>query len=80
MSKRKPSWNTIARNRISKDASFGGGDGQFAFVTPCRIVYYTLWQRRDEAEKRKAKVDKTGCGGECKPWTHYIVDLLEDKK
>ena len=55
MSKRKPSWNTIARNRISKAASFGGGDGQFAFVTPCRIVYYTLWQRRDEAEKRKPR-------------------------
>jgi hypothetical protein len=54
---------------------YHGGDGQFAFVTPCREVHYSLWPSKEEADKRKAKVDKTACCGGCRPWTHYVVDL-----
>ena len=60
-------------------ATYHWGDGRFAFITPCRVVHYSLWPTRNEAEKCKAKVDRTGCGGECRPWTHYIVDLDEAK-
>jgi hypothetical protein len=77
--KRRSSQNTIARKHFGKSAVYGGGDGPFAFVTPCRVLYYTLWETRKEAAKVKVKVDKRGCGGECKPWTHYIVDLGEAK-
>ena len=74
---RKQSWNAIAKKMIGKKATYHGGDGQFAVVTPCREVHYSLWPTREEAGKRKAKVDKTGCCGGCRPWTHYIVDLEE---
>jgi hypothetical protein len=50
----------MAKNHIGKPAMYGGGDGPFAFVTPCRVVYYTLWETRQEADTRKAKVDRTG--------------------
>ncbi len=76
---RKQSWNAIAKKLIGKEAVYHGGDGQFAIVTPCREVHYSLWPSRGEAIKRKEKVDKTGCGGECRPWTHYIVELGEVK-
>lgn len=75
MSARKQSWNAIAKKLIGKEAVYRGGDGQFAFVTLCREVHYSLWPTREEAGKRKAKVDGTGCGGECRPWTHFILDL-----
>jgi hypothetical protein len=65
LSNRKSSWNTIAMKHIGKYATSGGGNGPFVFVTPCRSVYYTLWETREEDDKRKAKVDRTGCGGEC---------------
>ncbi|HSL04914.1 MAG TPA: hypothetical protein VK901_15405 [Nitrospiraceae bacterium] len=75
MSARKQSWNAIAKKVIGKKAVYHGGDGQFAFVTPCREVHYSLWSSKEEADKCKAKFDKTGCGGECRPWTHFILDL-----
>jgi len=74
---KKQSWKTKARQRFGLKVTYHWGDGQFAFVTPCREVHYSLWPSRQEAEKCKAKVDRTGCGGECRPWTHYIVDLDE---
>ena len=75
MSARKQSWNGIAKKVIGKEAVYHGGDGQFAFVTPCRELHYSLWLTREGADKRKAKVDKTACCGGCRPWTHYLVDL-----
>jgi hypothetical protein len=33
-------------------------EGQFAFVTPCREFHYSLWSTREEAEAKKAFVDK----------------------
>jgi len=78
MSKRKQSWKTIAKKRIGRTAIFRGGDGPFAFVTPCGVVVFTLFQTRAEAEKRKAKIDKVACGAACWRGTHYIVDLQEE--
>lgn len=77
MSARKQSWNAIAKKVIGKVA-YRGGDGQFAFVTPCREVHYSLWPSREEAEKYKTKVDRTGCGGESRPWSHFISDLSSE--
>lgn len=79
MSARKQSWNAIAKKVIGKKATYKGGNGQFAFVTPCREIHYSLWPSKEEAIKRKTKVDKTACCGECRRWTHYIVDLGEMK-
>lgn len=78
MTTRKPSWKTLARKRIGRTAIFRGGDGPFAFVTPCREVVFSLFQTRAEAEKRKVKIDKVGCGGECWRGKHYIEDLQEE--
>lgn len=79
MSACKQSWNAIAKKVIGKEAVYHGGDGRFEFVTPCREMHYSLWPTREEADKRKAKVDRTGCCGGCWPRTHYIVDLPEAK-
>ena len=75
MSVPKQSWNAIAKKVIGKGAVYHGGDGQFAFVTPCREVHYSLWSSQEEADKCKAKVDRTGCCGGCHPWTHRLIDL-----
>lgn len=76
MTTRKQSWKIIARRVLGKDATYYGGDGPIAFVTPWREVHYPLWPNREEASKRKCFVDRTGCGGECNPRSYYIVDLL----
>ena len=55
MSKRKPSWKTIAKKQFGKAATYHWGDGRYAFVTPCREVHYSLWQTIEEAEKRKGR-------------------------
>lgn len=75
MSACKQSWIAIAKKVIGKEATYQGGDGQFAFVAPCREVHYSLWPSKEDGGKRKAKVGRTGCGGECRPWTHFILDL-----
>jgi len=76
---KQQSWKTNARQLFGRKVTYHGGDGQFAFVTPCRAVHHSLWPSRQGAEKYKAKVDRTGCGDGCRPWTHYIVDLGEAK-
>ena len=73
------SWIAKARRYFGRKTTYHWGDGRFSFVTPCREVHYSLWPTKEEAEKCKVKVDRTGCGGECRPWTHYIVDLGEAK-
>ena len=65
----------VAVRLDGRKVTYHGGDGQFAFVTLYREVHYSLWPSKEEADKRKAKVDRTGCGGECRHWTHFILDL-----
>ena len=77
MTKRKQSWKTIAKKLFGKAAVYRGGNGQYAFVTPCREVHYTLWLTREELSKNTRFVDRRGCGGDCNPRTHYVEDLSE---
>lgn len=77
MSKRKR-WKTVARRFFGKRAGItigDGSDGQYAVVTPCRGVDFSLWQTKEAAEKFKGKLDRGGCCGGCSPKLHYIVDL-----
>ena len=73
MTKRKQSWKAIAKQRFGKQAVYRGGNGQYAFVTPCREMHYTLWLTREEA----VAWNRFQCSGECYKQNHYIVDLSE---
>jgi len=76
MTTRKPSWKTLASKRIGRTAIFRGGNGPFAFVTPCGKVVFTLFQTRAEAEKRKAKIDKVACGAACCDGRRTLANVL----
>lgn len=75
MGKRKPSWKAIAKKHFGQDSTYRRGDGGFALVTPCREVHFSLWSTPEEAQEQKATVDNTGCGGDCTPWRHYVLEL-----
>ena len=81
MKTRKQLWKTTAKRLLGKKAvqNIGGGsNGQFALVTPCRDqIDFSLWATREAAEKFKGRLDRVGCCGGCRPWTHYVVDLSE---
>lgn len=80
MSKSKRSWKTVARQVLGRKAAQNIGDGsngQYALVTPCRGIDFSLWQTKEAAEKFKGKLDRGGCCGGCWPKTHYIVDLAQ---
>lgn len=52
------------------------GDGQFAFVTPCRNRAFSLWATRAEAEQAMNSI--MSCGDDCHGVSvHYIADLGE---
>lgn len=54
------------------------GDGQYALLAACNDEdSVTLWGNIEEAEKQKAFIDETGCGGRCTPKRHSIIDLSE---
>jgi hypothetical protein len=71
----RSAWKRIARKLFGKEAVHHEGDGQFAFVTPCREFHYSLWPTRQEAEAISQRVTRTGCCGGCIPSMHYIRDL-----
>ena len=79
MTTRKKSWKAIAKRHIGKTMTHLGGYGQFSLVTPCRGGAFSLWLKREEAEKCKRHLDRGGCCGGCWATTHYIVivDLTE---
>jgi hypothetical protein len=59
------------------------GTGPYAFITACRagFVYVSLWETQEEAEQKKASIDRFGCGGRCRSemrhlW-HRIFDIRE---
>jgi len=70
----RSAWKKIARKYFGKKAVHHFGDGQFA---PCRELHYSLRPTWEEAQPTKAFVDRTGCGGECNPRSHYMVDLAQ---
>ena len=67
------SWLAEARKIWGKKARING-DGQFAFLTLCRVLEVTLCSTMAEAEELKENVDKKACGGGC-ILKHEIVDL-----
>ena len=53
MTKRKPAWKTIAKRHFGRTATHYGGDGQFAFVTPCKVLHLlSLADKRRGREKQ----------------------------
>ena len=67
-------WKNKAKWLLGSRTIHLDGDGQFAFVTPCRNRAFSLWATRAEAEQ--AMNSSMPCGGECLGVTsHYIVDL-----
>ena len=73
MANRKQSWKKIAKNKFGRESVCRGGKDQYALVTPCREVHYTLWQTREEA----ITWNRVQCSGEYYKRTHYILDLAE---
>ena len=72
----RKSWKSIARKVFGKEAVHHEGDGQYAYVTSCGELHYSLWRRMDDVQAIKRRVDRGGCGGACTR-KHYILDLAE---
>ena len=66
-------WNAIARCKL-KYASWINGEGRYALLAWCKPLSVTLHETRESAEKDKAGIDKTACGGNCVK-NHVIWDL-----
>ena len=80
--KRAPNYVKLARLHFSSIDRVEG-TGPYAFVTACRpeFVYVSLWETLEEAEHKKACIDRFGCGGRCRSnmrhvW-HRICDIRE---
>jgi hypothetical protein len=71
------SWRMKATQRWGSHARWLSGEGPFAVIAPCREFSFSLWTTKDAAEKAKAHLDQTGCGGGCNPLLHKVVDLGE---
>ncbi len=68
------SWRAKAQRRWGKETQIINGNGQFAFLTWCRVLEVTLFPTRDEAEEFKKNIDRYKCGGGC-TGNHEIIDL-----
>ena len=69
-------WKGKAERVLGNRTIYLEGDGQFAFVTPCRDRAFSLWATRVEAEQAMKSI--MSCGGDCLGMTsHYITDLGE---
>jgi hypothetical protein len=66
-------WRRVAYRRWP-DAAWVEGNGQFAFVEPCRVTTIHLFDTLEEAEKYK-RIPGYRCGGVCNRGLHYILDL-----
>ncbi len=61
-------WEKEANRRWGKKGYYIEGDGPFAVLAWCGRhdeMSYSLWQTREEAEREKAFIDRSGCGGSC---------------
>ena len=57
------------------------GSGRYALLAACRELTACLYETREEAEAAKARIDETGCGGNC--WHgsgHKIIDLEKSSR
>jgi len=54
-----------ALNRWGKYAAWIVGQGRYGVFAWCRILTITLWDTQEQAERSKALIDATGCGGDC---------------
>ncbi len=72
----KASWVTKAKRILGRNAIHISGDGQFAFITPCRDPAFSLWSTREEAETSMQRVYVCGSGCRGKSY-HYIQNLGE---
>lgn len=70
-------WRMKATEKWGERARWLSGEGPFAVIAPCREFSFSLWTTKDAAEKAKAHLDQTGCGGGCNPLLHKVVDLGE---
>ena len=69
-------WKIKATRLLGNRTIHLEGDGQFAFVTPCRKRAFSLWATRAEAEHAIKSI--RSCGSECHGVSaHYILDLRE---
>ena len=69
-------WKNKATRLLGNRTIHIEGDGQFAFVTPCRNRAFSLWPTRAEAEQAINRI--MSCGSDCHGISsHYIVDLGE---
>ena len=67
-------WKDKAGRLLGNRSIYLEGDGQFAFVTPCRDRAFSLWATRAEAEQAMKTI--ISCGGDCQGMrSHYITDL-----
>jgi hypothetical protein len=71
-------WRALAKCRYP-DAAWVWGDPPaagpcFALLAHCRVLTVTLWAAREDAEREKAVIDETACGGRC--WrAHEVVEM-----
>lgn len=73
MKARRSHWNTLA-HRCWPSAEWIDVEGPYALVAHCRVITVTLWATHEEAEKAKAIIDWSACGGACHR-AHEIVTL-----
>jgi hypothetical protein len=53
-------------------AAWVDGDGPYAVIAWCRVPTVTLWRELADAERAKATIDHSACGGLCRG-RHDIV-------
>jgi len=68
-------WLEVAKKRWRMKVAWIRGDGQYALLSICNKTKVSLHQTKDEAEISKKSIDMNGCGEECDPYLHKVIDL-----
>jgi len=71
-----PPFHALAKKRWPK-AEWIDGEGPWALLAHCRVLTVTLWPDKAAAEKQKAFIDKTACGGFCRGELGHEILLLK---
>ena len=58
------------------EAAFVTGDGPWALIAKCDMVSVALYESREEARRRRKRLDTVGCGRTC-DGLHDVVDLAQ---